>query len=1717
MKRTELTGEMLSGRYRLDVLLGAGGMGQVYLATDTAQEDRRVALKVLKDRETVEWFKREFETLSLMVHPNIAQVHDFDCDRSRKVYFYTCEYVEGRPADDVLKGRPFEEKLSCMVQVLKALQYIHSQGYLHCDIKPGNVLVKAGASGFEAKVLDFGLAMAVPRASMTARGTLSYMAPEWFSGGVPGAYTDLYSAGIMFYEIAYGRLPFTVANSQSCVDFHLRGEMAFPEEPGVPAWFPKLLVRMTSREPADRLTLARECLSSLQRLSGLDLKLAESAGGAEGGIGGPWLGRGDALQAGMQMLQRVRRGDLSGGGFLLISGEEGVGKSRLLAELKRRTQLAGGTALHLTSRDRGRGVFAALVALVQGLGGGEVAARQEKVSHMVTRLVERLLAAGRDGELVLLLDGLDEMEEQVTAVVEGVLHAQEFAIVEAGGRTSRVTLIGAARDRSALPAGLTGHVLCRMHELARMDRADTERLLKLALGLPQVPSELLDEAWGASQGNPQLVSELASFLQETEALQLTPAGVLFHRDRLPKGGLPHSIAQSLEQSWERFAAPERKVLRILSLLYVPQPLPTVADLSGLEVWQVDQVVAQLAERGLLSFVMVGDRELPSVESEALRQVALSGIEKGELRQLHGRAARVLSAQPRLVREHPEQLAWHLFHGGKGKEALGHALEGARLLLHACDFRRALEMLDLARQAGAKPRELADGYFELYRLWGRHDTGVDVLTGMLEAATEEEDRSRMRMQLAELHFRSGAYDRARTALEGLVDDAAEGGQAKALLARVYFFLGRQKEAREVGEKGMLGLPQDTREFALCAAMVGLVRVYEGKLAQGVKYLETALGVLEQAGSPTDASFAANAVALGYHKLKDYASAERYYRKALAVASSAGDHDRVNISSMNLSVLLQEMGDYGRAIASYEEALGMAFRSQNLGVLARMYTNLGNIHRYLGMLQKARDFAERAVELADRMNQQLDRGLNRMLAGEVLLLEGRVDEARTLLDEAAQLFAGAGAADEGLEAAIDRIDLLVAMERLDEACETAMEAVDRARQLKLDNHRLRAILGAARALLLRNGTADPGEAVRLLQEAEGLMQATGNPELEFRLLKLLTQGYGALGEAELASATLQRAEGALATLRQKIPEDYQSVFFNRPDRKRELAEFSNLSSRMVQLAQTVSPVGGVSIQSMYVGRPRWVTELIRMNERLVTEQDVDKLLEKLIDVVVDLSGAERGFVLLRTGAGLDAVVARNMDREAIRRSRSKFSTSIARKVLETGRQVRLEDAIEADDFRSKESVMALRIRSVVCLPVMGRDGPIGAMYLDNRFRPGVFSESVMEMLSAFTEQAAIAIQIGRLLSGYRTSLSELEKSQEEVKRLNEELKERVQVQELVIEQKTRELARQQSELEDRFQFASIVGRSAPMRSMFAMMSRVMDTHVPVLVLGESGSGKELVARALHYEGPRRKEKFVSINCAALPDTLLESELFGYMEGAFTDARREKKGLFSLADKGTLMLDEVGDMSLTMQAKLLRVLQEGELTPLGGEQPIRVDVRLVCATNRDPKLLVRDGKFRQDLYYRLDVVSIRVPPLRDRKEDISLLVEHFLTDYAERNKVPRPRMSLQAMQVLLAYGWPGNVRELQSVVTTSAVFAEGGQITLQSLQAKPEVFGTRGPGGDSLPLADTLDLRELEKRALAAALIKVEGNKQQAARLLGISRRALYNKLDAYKMDVDKLLGR
>jgi two-component system, NtrC family, response regulator AtoC len=304
---------------------------------------------------------------------------------------------------------------------------------------------------------------------------------------------------------------------------------------------------------------------------------------------------------------------------------------------------------------------------------------------------------------------------------------------------------------------------------------------------------------------------------------------------------------------------------------------------------------------------------------------------------------------------------------------------------------------------------------------------------------------------------------------------------------------------------------------------------------------------------------------------------------------------------------------------------------------------------------------------------------------------------------------------------------------------------------------------------------------------------------------------------------------------------------------------------------------------------------------------------------------------------------------------------------------------------------------------------------------------------------------------------------------------------------------------------VGRSPAFLEVFKQAARAAASLAPVLVTGESGTGKELVARAIHTHSPRARAAFVPVNCTALTESLLESELFGHARGAFTGAIGAKRGLFEMASGGTMFLDEIGDMGPKMQAQLLRTLQDGEVRPVGGTESIRVDVRLVCATNKDLDEEVKAGRFREDLYFRINVVTVRLPPLRERRDDVPILVAHFLAKLARRERREQAALSPEALRLLTAYGWPGNVRELENAIDRAVAVAKGNVILPSDLP--PEVGGAgpvvSGEGGGIIE--DRPTLAELEQRYIALVLQESGGNKKKAAEKLGIDRRTLYRALE------------
>ncbi len=483
------------------------------------------------------------------------------------------------------------------------------------------------------------------------------------------------------------------------------------------------------------------------------------------------------------------------------------------------------------------------------------------------------------------------------------------------------------------------------------------------------------------------------------------------------------------------------------------------------------------------------------------------------------------------------------------------------------------------------------------------------------------------------------------------------------------------------------------------------------------------------------------------------------------------------------------------------------------------------------------------------------------------------------------------------------------------------------------------------------------------------------------------------------------------------------------------------------------------------------------------DQAAVLDAVADALFDILGrATHVTVLLRSDADKDRFTLA-LQRERGGPSRPpepgvdpvRASRAILRRVLTDRAAILTANAQE--ELPSSESILGGQIMSVIAVPLWRGEEITGLVQADNRRSAGMFDEGDLEAALLVGAQAALALDNAALVG--RLKLAE----------------ERARGENVYLKKK-----------EEKARFPDIIGDSPAMQQVFAQLDKVIDTRATVCIEGETGTGKELVASAIHYRSGRRDKMFVAQNCAALPENLLESELFGHKRGAFTSADSDKKGLFEIADGGTLFLDEMGEMPLSLQAKLLRVLQEGTIRPVGATAEKQVDVRIICATNRDLAAEVEKGRFRSDLYYRLMVFPIRLPPLRERREDIPLLARHFLARYAAEYRLELPGFSPEALDALAGYAWPGNIRELENEIQRLVIQAEPGHhVDLTDLS--PRLRKIESTVAKVAPKKGTLKemMDQVERWLISEALRDHGGNKTRTAATLGITREGLHKKLD------------
>ena len=471
-------------------------------------------------------------------------------------------------------------------------------------------------------------------------------------------------------------------------------------------------------------------------------------------------------------------------------------------------------------------------------------------------------------------------------------------------------------------------------------------------------------------------------------------------------------------------------------------------------------------------------------------------------------------------------------------------------------------------------------------------------------------------------------------------------------------------------------------------------------------------------------------------------------------------------------------------------------------------------------------------------------------------------------------------------------------------------------------------------------------------------------------------------------------------------------------------------------------------------RNLNALLKISRIVHAIRNLEELQAQLLDLIFDVIPAGRGAILLAEGAGQEFNCLYARTRHTGQPQLVRVSRTIARKAMTENVAILGVDVSSHAKFRDVESIAGAEVRSLLCVPLSVFEQVIGCIYLDNALTVSRFNEDHLQLLAAIAGISAVALDNARRLQW--------------------------------LEQENQRLANEVGNDQ------ALVGESAAMKDVFQFVAKATRTESTVLIEGESGTGKELAARALYNNSPRAKKPFVAINCGAIPENLLESELFGHERGAFTGAVAQQKGRLESAQGGVVFLDEIGELAPALQVKLLRVLQEREIQRLGSNRPIKIDIRLIVATNRDMDEAVRNGSFRPDLYYRLAVVRLTMPPLRERREDIPVLTRHFVQKYATRCNVKVKPVSREAMAALINYDWPGNVRELENAIERALVMGSSDMVLLEDL---PEAVLEQTPAVEMHEGKYHASVKETKKKLILAAVEQTRGNYVAAAGILGV----------------------
>ncbi|MEO0093904.1 MAG: sigma 54-interacting transcriptional regulator [candidate division WOR-3 bacterium] len=1764
------TGSLIAGRYQVLDYLGGGEITEVYKTKDLVGA-RIVALKISREPATKEienQLNQEFFMLSRFNHPNIVAPFDFGITERKP--FFTMEYFPGAPINKFFKGYS-EDLLLVLIEILYALDTIHSQGLIHCDLKPQNILVNTAIDSdtgnkARAKLLDFGFANYFSSSNQIPRGTLGYIAPEIFKGTEADGRADLYSLGMVIYEILTGRGPSTETDLRNWLRIQYYSNFTPPSEidSKIPEKFSNLCMRLLARDAFRRPISALEVIETISDIIPESLKekiptigIRRSGEGVFSLQASSFIGRENELNV---LRNRLESAKGSNGQLVFITGERGVGKSRLLQEFKFLAKLEGVSILqsaHTALGARPPSLIEDILAnlsIYDGKDIKDIVAKQEDEAtkyELFEEIIKKLKALANSSKiehsLLLLIDNFelfDSMSLEFLRFLGFSIEKEKIFVVVSSLNERRILEL----SKEFLGKEFFQHIT-----LGPLTQEETQLLVEAILGPHPSSAELSTWLFASTGGNPLFVIESLYSLLASKVIQLEYGRWRLDRNRLTSGDfkLPDTVYSLIKERLSTLTREELEVLKVGAITGTPFTVDFVRAVLGYEEHLLYSIFSRLRAINLL-------RPLPDsdgfvLSSKTLEAIITEGISVQERRDYHRSVALAIELlYPREQDRYLFDLAHHYTQAGIKDRAFNYCREaGAKakrlnLTELALGFYETALALSSNFVSARERIELIEAVGRLREITGRFADAIDIYTQGLGILFSDNTLRRepnyvsllasVLRRLGLIYQKQGKVDESisyfKQALTTLKEKDAVGtitlwndigwsltAKGDFKKAEEFYSLALKTidlknseslvdlKARTLYGMSALAWYKGEIDLALEYANRGLA-LYEkpapareevesnwissksnlrGKIGQFLATIYWQKGELNKAketyssilSSPlwelSDVYFRIRTIqGLGLVDFEtgDWHQALEYFKEAKELCEKIGDSAGLGDTLCNLGIILEEMGDWQKATAYYQKDIEIRQNIRDDNGLVIGLINLANLFTKKG------DFidAEPLLKEAENLTKQ---NKNQQILGQIYLAWAKLHLMRDQLDSAIKSLA--------LALNVQRIYAKGNKQKLIEMLLTA--AGIRAAEADWS----KCLTTCERAQNLLTLPAAEGQAYNanprlysLLLRWRGLAKHAlgftddGKEELN-RSIEIL-RSLGA--KYEMAKSLYYQAQASLLLLTapktynqgEPLPITYKPLSEQEltrvlDDLKEAETIFTSLGAKVEQerVRYMLNHISQLEATHKLKGRERgeYLKVFYELSELINLDLEKEDFADRLLDLIIDVTQAERGLLFLIQGDKLFPVAARNVDHTTLEDAHT-ISRTVIRQVKKRAEPIICADALSDPRFVNSNSVVLNKIRSLVCVPLRIDDKVIGTIYLDSRINPNVFVE----------EDKNLLISVANLLAATIDRSFAFKKMQEDFSALREDI------------------------LTDAVT-GYFLGRSKAIKDVYSIIEQIAPTDCTVLLLGETGSGKGVLARLIHANSNRRANKFVSINCGTLPETLFESELFGHCKGAFTGAIRDKEGLFEIAEHGTIFMDEIANTSLSIQAKLLEVLEDKIIRRVGETEPRRVDVRLICATNKNLEEEVKANRFREDLYYRLNVVTIQVPPLRERKSDIMLLAGYFLKRYAKQLNKPILGFEDNIPQILTEYPWPGNVRELQNVIERAVIMAQKRKISLENLGPKIVNF------------AKTMKIekgqkKSLEREQVIEALKATQGNVSRAAQMLSTHRRQIQRLLRRYNIN-------